>query len=102
MRRIPLRWKLALLSGVTVGLALALAGAVGGEALYRRLVQEADFQIDSDAQEILSALRRDESRAPGKLPEGLESEESSIWEVASPGGASCIGPPSSDLECRSE
>lgn len=89
MRRIPLRWKLALLTGATVGLALALVGAVADWTLYRQLVQEADLQMNSDAREIVSILEKEKARSFSlrSLPETLEGEESSVWEIDRAGGA---------------
>ncbi|QSR83997.1 cell wall metabolism sensor histidine kinase WalK [Methylacidimicrobium sp. B4] len=86
MKRIPLRWKLAFLAGMTVGLALTLIGALAGWTLDRQLAQEADLQMISDAREIFGALKKVRALSPGRLPEGLESEESSIWEVDRVGG----------------
>ncbi len=87
MKRIPLRWKLAFLAGATVGLALALAGAVADWTLDRKLVQEADLEMISDAREMFLALKKQRSFSAGSLPESLEGEESSVWEVDRAGGA---------------
>lgn len=87
MRRLSLRWKLALLTGATVALALALVGVAADWALYRKLVEEADLQMSSDAGEMFSALRKVRSLFPRSLPESLEGEESSVWEIGRSGGA---------------
>lgn len=87
MKSISLRWKVALLTGATVGLALAIAGVLSGWMLYRKLVQEAEFQMASDAREILSVLKTSRMVFQGRLPDNLEGEESSIWEIDRAGGA---------------
>ena len=71
MRKISLRGKLALLTGATVGLALALVGVVADWVLYRKLVQEADRQMNSDAGEMFSALKKARSLSERSLPEIL-------------------------------
>ena len=87
MRKISLRGKLALLTGATVGLALALVGVVADWVLYRKLVQEADRQMNSDAGEMFSALKKARSLSERSLPEILEEEESGVWEIDRAGGA---------------
>ncbi|VVM04831.1 sensor histidine kinase [Methylacidimicrobium tartarophylax] len=87
MRKVSLRWKVALLTGATVGLALALVGAVADWTLYRKLVEEADLQMTSDAREMVSALKSPRLLSKGKLPENLEGEESNLWEIDRVGGA---------------
>ncbi|MDD4931922.1 MAG: ATP-binding protein [Methylacidiphilaceae bacterium] len=86
MKKVSLRWKVALLTGATVGLALALVGGVADWTLYRKLVQDSDLQMISDAGEIVSALKKVPSLSEGRLPENLEAEESSIWEIDRAGG----------------
>ncbi|WP_178087624.1 sensor histidine kinase [Methylacidimicrobium cyclopophantes] len=81
MKKLPLLWRVALLTGATVGVALGLVGAVADWTLSRKLVQETDLQMASDARELALALRKTGPLSGGGLPENLENEESSVWEI---------------------
>lgn len=86
MKTISLRWRVAFLAGATVGIALGLVGVAAERTLYRKLVEDADLQIASDAREIFILLRKTKFLSKGSLPENLENEESRIWEIDRGGG----------------